>query len=182
MDLSGRQTQFYIDLVYGAVLALGFGHLLFVGLDARVAAFQGGLVLGYFLRVWENMSIYERVLQEEVAAEAEAAVAERVPDEAQEQVASEVEERVPEKVEEHVPEKVEEHVPEKVEEHVPEKVEEHVSDEVEERVSDEVEERVSEEVDERVTDEVGAELVDRLREIDAELAEEHQKRHASDDS
>ena len=51
MRFSGRQTQFYIDTVYGLVFSLGFGYLLFVGMDPRIAAFQGGLVLGYFLRV-----------------------------------------------------------------------------------------------------------------------------------
>ena len=50
---------------------LGFGYLLFVGLDARIAAFQGGLILGYFLRVWENMMMYERILQDDEEAVAD---------------------------------------------------------------------------------------------------------------
>ena len=76
--LSGRQTQFHIDVVYGLAFSAGFGYLLFVGLDPRVAAFEGGLVLGYFLRVWENMTVYERVLEQEVAERAEAQVSEEV--------------------------------------------------------------------------------------------------------
>ncbi|GAA0274981.1 hypothetical protein LT974_13495 [Halobacterium noricense] len=75
---SGRQTQFYVDVVYGAAFSLGFGYLLVFGMDARVAALQGGLVLGYFLRVQENMRIYEQSLEEQVAAEVEDAVQERV--------------------------------------------------------------------------------------------------------
>lgn len=98
IQLRGHQTQFYIDLVYGIAFSIGFGYLLFLGMDPRVAAFEGGLVLGYFLRVVENMSVYERILEEEVAGEAEEAVAaeveEQVPAEAQEQVSAEVEERI----------------------------------------------------------------------------------------
>ncbi len=94
MRFRGRQTQFYIDIVYGTAFSAGFGYLLFVGMDARIAAFQGGLVLGYFLRVWENMSVYERILEEEIAAEAEDAVAEEV----EQQVQPEVERRVLEEV------------------------------------------------------------------------------------
>jgi len=66
MQLRGRQTQFYIDVIYGIGFAGAFAYLLFVDMDPRIAAFQGGLVLGYILRVWENMTIYERILHEEV--------------------------------------------------------------------------------------------------------------------
>jgi hypothetical protein len=104
MQLRGRQTQFYIDLLYGLGFAGGFGYLLFVGMDPLIAAFQSGLVLGYFLRVWEKMSVYERILHEEVAAEAEEAVAA----EAEEAVAEEVEEAVGEEIGERVTEEVEE--------------------------------------------------------------------------
>jgi len=34
----------------GTAAASGSGHLIFVGMNPLVAAFQGGLVLGYFLR------------------------------------------------------------------------------------------------------------------------------------
>lgn len=128
MQLRGRQTQFYIDLLYGLGFAAGFGYLLLVGMDPLIAAFQSGLVFGYFLRVWEKMSVYERILQEEVAAEAEAAVAE----EAQTAVAEEVEETVAEEVEEAVAEEAERAVPEEM------------ADEIGERVSEEVEEQMDE--------------------------------------
>lgn len=115
----GRQTRFYIDLVYGLAFSLGFGYLMLFGMDPRVAAFQGGLVLGYFLRVWENMSVYEQVLEEEVAEEAEEAVAEevaeRVPDEAEEQVAVEVEDQVHDEVAAEVEEQVTDEIEERVE-------------------------------------------------------------------
>ncbi len=59
-------------------------------MDGRIAAFQGGLVLGYFLRVWENVTAYERILDEEAAQEAEAAVADEIED----QIPAEVEEQL----------------------------------------------------------------------------------------
>jgi len=100
MQLQGRQTQFYIDLIYGIGFAVGFGYLIFVGMNPMVAAFQSGLVLGYFLRVWENMSVYERILQEEVAAEAEEAVAHEIedtmPDEIKKRVGEQMKERLQE--------------------------------------------------------------------------------------
>jgi hypothetical protein len=77
-QFSGRQTQFHIDVVYGLAFSIGFGYLLLYGMDPRVGALEGGLVLGYFLRVWENMSVYEQILEEEVAEEAEDAVATEV--------------------------------------------------------------------------------------------------------
>jgi len=132
MQLRGRQTQFYIDLLYGLGFAGGFGYLLFVGMDARIAAFQSGLVFGYFLRVWENMSVYERILQEEVAAEAEEAVAE----EAEEAVAEEAEAAVAEEAEMAVAEEVEEAVAAEVEEAVAEEAERAVAEEAEEQIDE----------------------------------------------
>lgn len=125
MRLEGRQTQFYIDLVYGLGFAAGFGYLL-IDLNPRVVAFQGGLVFGYFLRVWEKMSVYERILREEVAAEAEEVVAE----EAEQAVADEV--------------------TEKVEEQVPQEMSDQIEEEMGERIDEELDERVAEEVEERV--------------------------------
>ncbi len=127
MQLKGRQTQFYIDLVYGIGFAAGFGYLL-VDLDPRVVAFQGGLVFGYFLRVWEKMTVYERILREEVAAEAEEVVAE----EAEEAVADEVTERV--------------------EEQVPREMSDQIEEEMDERIDEELDERVAEEVEEQMED------------------------------
>lgn len=128
--LKGRQTQFYIDLVYGVAFSVGFGYLLFFGMDPRVAAFEGGLVLGYFLRVWENMSIYERILEKEVAGEAEEAVAaeveEQVPAEAEERVSSEIEDRVHDEVAAEVEEQIGD-----VDERIDREVEAQVSDRVE---------------------------------------------------
>jgi hypothetical protein len=132
MHLRGRQTQFYIDLLYGLGFAGGFGYLLFVGMDPLIAAFQSGLVLGYFLRVWEKMSVYERILHEEVAAEAEEAVAA----EAEEAVAEEVEDAVSE-------------------------VEDAVDEQIGERMAEEMDERFDEEIDERVTEEVEEQMDDR---------------------
>lgn len=126
LQITGRQTQFYIDIVYGIAFSAGFIYLLFVGMDPRVAAFQGGLVLGYFLRVWENMTVYERILQEEVAEEAE----EVVP----EQVTAEIEEKVPEEVTSEVEQKVPEEVASEVEQKVPDEV----SAEIEEQIPEEV--------------------------------------------
>ena len=115
MELRGHQTQFYIDIIYGLGFATGFGYLLFVGMDPRVAAFQGGLVFGYILRVWENMSVYERILQEEVAAEAEAAVAE----EAEQAVATEAEAAVAEEVEDAVADAAADRVAEELADRMP---------------------------------------------------------------
>lgn len=140
MQLKGRQTQFYIDLLYGLGFAVGFGYLLY-DLDPRVVAFQGGLVFGYFLRVWENMSVYERILREEVAAEAEQVVAE----EAEEAVAEEAEEAVADEV------------TTEVEKQVPEEM----SAEIEEQLGEEMDERFDEEFDERVAEEVEEQMDDR---------------------
>lgn len=132
MQLRGRQTQFYIDLIYGLGFAAGFSYLLFVGMDPLIAAFQSGLVLGYFLRVWEKMSVYERILHEEVAAEAEVAVAE----EAEAAVAEEAEAAVAREVQATVADEVEERVGEEVDERFDDEIDERVSEEVEEQIDD----------------------------------------------
>jgi len=132
MQLRGRQTQFYIDLLYGLGFAGGFGYLLFVGMDPLIAAFQSGLVLGYFLRVWEKMSVYERILHEEVAAEAEEAVAA----EAEQAVAEEAEVAVAEEVEEAVDEEIDERMTEEMDERFDEEIGERVTEEVEEQMDD----------------------------------------------
>ena len=69
----GRETQFHIELLYGALFVGGFVYLVF-RVDPRVAAFEGGLVVGYLLRIWEKMSIYERIIQEAVSEAAETQV------------------------------------------------------------------------------------------------------------
>lgn len=84
---SGRQTQFYVDIVFGVTFSLGFGYLLLFGMDSRIAALEAGVVIGYVLRVWENMSIYGQILEDEVAEEVE----QQVPSEAEEMVADELE-------------------------------------------------------------------------------------------
>ena len=132
MQLRGRQTQFYIDLLYGLGFAGGFGYLLFVGMDPLIAAFQSGLVLGYFLRVWEKMSVYERILHEEVAAEAEEAVAA----EAEQAVAAEAEAAVAEEVEDAVDEEIGERMTEEMDERFDEEIGERVTEEVEEQMDD----------------------------------------------
>ncbi len=154
MQLRGRQTQFYIDLIYGLGFAVGFGYLLFVGMNPLVAAFQSGLVLGYFLRVWENMSVYERILHEEVAAEAEEVVADEIedtmPGEVEEAVAEEIKDTMPDEVEEAVAEKVEGAVAEEAEDAVPEEVTAEVEKQVAEEMTDEIKQRVGEEMEERL--------------------------------
>jgi len=137
--LSGRQTQFYIDVVYGVAFSLGFGYLLVFGMDARVAALEGGLVLGYFLRVWENMSIYEQLLEEEVAQEAETQVAAEVEDQVSGAVADEVETHVEAEVDDTVEERVEAEVDDRVQERVAEEVDDTVEERVEEAVEEAVE-------------------------------------------
>ena len=98
--------------------------MLFVGMDPLIAAFQSGLVLGYFLRVWEKMSVYERILHEEVAAEAEEAVAA----EAEAAVAEEVEDAVDEEIGERMTEQMDERFDEEIGERVTEEVEEQMDD------------------------------------------------------
>ncbi len=125
----GRGTQFHIELLYGALFIGGFAYLVF-RVDPRVAAFEGGLVVGYLLRVWEKMSIYERIIQETVSEAAE----------------TQVEEEVGEQVEERVDEQVEE----RVEERVDTRIESQVREEVEERADEQVEEKVEQQVDEHI--------------------------------
>ena len=91
--LRGRQTQFYIELLYGALFIGGFVYLVF-RIDPRVAAFEGGLVAGYLLRIWEKMSIYERLLEEMVSEEAESQVADEVEEQVSDEVAHEIEQQV----------------------------------------------------------------------------------------
>lgn len=152
MEFTGQQTQFYIDIVYGVLFAGGFGILLFGGLDVRIAAFQGGLVLGYFLRVWERMSVYERILREEVAAEAHDAVTseidQHVPDEAQEAVADEAAEAVAREVAAELDEQVEPEVTAEVERQVAEEM----AAEIKERVTEEVTKQVDREIEERIAE------------------------------
>ena len=100
----GRETQFHIELLYGALFIGGFAYLVF-RVDPRVAAFEGGLVVGYLLRIWEKMSIYERLIQEAVSAEAETQVEAEVEQQV-DRVEEQVDERVAEKVEETVTERV----------------------------------------------------------------------------
>jgi len=120
--LQGRQTQFYIEFLYGFLFIAGFALLMFQ-FDPRIAAFEGGLVVGYILRVWEKMSIYERIIEESVSEAAES------------QVEAELDEQVPEEVQT----EVQAQVPAEVETELDEQVQEQVTDEVEERVADEVE-------------------------------------------
>ena len=134
----GRGTQFHIELLYGALFIGGFAYLVF-RVDPRVAAFEGGLVVGYLLRVWEKMSIYERIIQETVSEAAETQVEEEVRDQV---------DRVEERVDEQVEERVDEQVEERVEEQVDTRIESQVREEVEERVDEQVEEKVEQQVDE----------------------------------
>ena len=96
-------------------LRRGLGYLVFQ-VDLRIAAFEGGLVVGYFLRVWEKMSIYERIVGEVVSREAETQVASEVEAQVSDEVASEVEEQVADEVEQQVPEEVEAAVDERLDE------------------------------------------------------------------
>ena len=137
--LQGRQTQFYIELLYGVLFIGGFAFLVF-RVDPRVAAFEGGLVAGYLLRIWEKMSIYERILEGIVSQEAET------------QVASEVEEQV-EDVDERIEREVDEQVGEEITAEVEEQVGDEITAEVEEQVED-VDERIEREVDERIAEEI----------------------------
>ncbi|SFB79593.1 hypothetical protein SAMN05444422_10254 [Halobiforma haloterrestris] len=154
--LRGRQTHFYIDVVYGGVFALGFVYLLVYGMDARVATFQGGLILGYFLRVWENMSVYEQILEEEVAAEAE------------EQVEAELGEQVPDEVEA----EVDEQIPDEVAAELDEQLADEVAAELDERLAEEVES----ELEDRLAEEVATEIAAQLGYIDEDLADDVRER------
>lgn len=109
-----RRTQFAIDLAYGGIFLAGFALLVWSGFDARIAAFLGGIVAGYFLHVWEKMSTYERVLEEAVSLEVQQQVGPSVEAEVQEQVAPEVEREVEQTVEERVEAEVERKVEEEL--------------------------------------------------------------------
>lgn len=139
----GRGTQFHVELLYGVLFVAGFAYLVF-RVDPRVAAFEGGLVVGYLLRIWEKMSIYERIIEEAVSEEAET------------QVATEVEDRVPGEVQAEVEEQVTDEVATEVEDRVDE--------EVDRRLGARVEEEVSETVDSHIEETVDTELDDRLPE------------------
>lgn len=137
----GRQTQFHIELLYGVLFIVGFGYLVY-RVDPRVAAFEGGLVVGYLLRVWEKMSIYERILEESVSREAER------------QVEAEVEEQVSDEIETEVREQVGDEVQRQVDDEVAAEIEEQIDEEVDERLEEQVEAEVGdldEQIDERVT-------------------------------
>ena len=77
-SLQGRQTQFYIDVLYGVLFLLSFAYLALVEMTPLAAGFTGGLVVGYFLHVWEKMVTYERILKERVSVEAERQVSTEV--------------------------------------------------------------------------------------------------------
>jgi len=143
-SLRGRRTQLYIDVLYGVLFLTAFAYLAY-DMTPVVAGFVGGLVVGYFLHVWEKMVTYERILQERVSAEAERQVSTQVD----EQV-GDVEARVEEHVGETVPGRVEEEVGARVDEHVEEGVEDRVQEKVEKSVEEHVEEFVDEKVEERV--------------------------------
>lgn len=139
MELTGRQTQFYVDIIYGVIFAAGFSVLLFGGMDPRIAAFQGGLILGYFLRVWENMSVYERILREEVAEEAEEAVADeaaaKVAAEAHDEVAAELDEQVEPEVTAEVERQVAEEMAAEIKDRVTEEVTRQIDERIEQRLA-----------------------------------------------
>ncbi|WP_276272670.1 hypothetical protein [Haloarcula litorea] len=104
-----RRTQFYVELLYGALFIAGFAYLVF-RFDPRVAAFEGGLVVGYLLRVWEKMSIYERVIEETVSEAAEAQVETEVERQVSDEVAAEVEQQVDAAVDDRIDDRVEQQV------------------------------------------------------------------------
>lgn len=80
-------------MLYGLLFVGGFAYLIF-RVDPRVAAFEGGLVVGYLLRVWKKMSIYERVIEDIVSREAETQVAAEVEEQVADEVTTEVQEQV----------------------------------------------------------------------------------------
>ncbi|QLK24317.1 hypothetical protein HYG81_07115 [Natrinema zhouii] len=129
--LQGKQTQFHIELVYGLLFIAGFAVLAF-RVDPRIAAFEGGLVVGYLLRIWEKMAIYERILEEMVSREAETQVASEVDD----QVAAEVEEQVGDEVAAEVDDRIGEEVQTQVEEEIGD-----LDKQIDERVAKHTEER-----------------------------------------
>ncbi|WP_435180234.1 hypothetical protein [Halorussus sp. AFM4] len=134
--LGDREVRFYVELLYGLLFVGGFAFLAFE-VDPRVAAFEGGLVVGYLLRVWEKMSIYERVLERAVSEEAE------------EQVATELDERVGERVDTEVRQQMD-GVSDRIDEEVAAQVDEQVEAEVEQQVDAELDEQVEAEVEQQV--------------------------------
>ncbi|MDZ7687960.1 MAG: hypothetical protein U5J64_04410 [Halobacteriales archaeon] len=87
-----------------------FAYIAFVRMSPASAGFAGGLVVGYFLHVWEKLVTYERMLEERISAEAERQVSTEV-DEQVGDIEREVEERVGEGVgdmDERIEERVEE--------------------------------------------------------------------------
>ncbi len=147
-----RGVQFSIDLLYGILFVVAFGYLVFE-FDPRVAAFAGGLVIGYFLHVYEKMSTFERVLREAVRGEAQR----RVPREVEKQVGPSVERAVEAQVQPSVEAEVEARVGESVQA----EVESHVSD-----------------LDERIEREVGDRVDEELEQIDQRIAETRRDRAA----
>lgn len=141
--LQGKQTQFHIELVYGLLFIAGFAVLAF-RVDPRIAAFEGGLVVGYLLRIWEKMAIYERILEEMVSREAETQVASEVDDQVADEVAAEVEEQVGDEVAAEVEQQVGDEVDDRIGEEVQTQVEEEIGDldeQIDERVAKHTEER-----------------------------------------
>ncbi len=126
--LSGRRTQFYIDGLYGVSFIVGIGYLMFITMEPIVAGFMGGLVLGYFLHVWEKMATYEKILMREVSEEAEKQVESKADETVEKKVDEKVTEKVDEKANETVEKKVDRELDKKVEEKLEEKVEEKVRD------------------------------------------------------
>lgn len=120
--LQGWQTVFQIELLYGVLFVGGFAVLVY-RFDPLVAAFEAGLVVGYILRVWEKMSIYERAIRQAVSDEAEA----QVQAEAEQRVQAEAEQRVGDEVAEEVGERVEAAVAEQVAAEVTDRLEEESS-------------------------------------------------------
>lgn len=147
-----ERVQFSIDLLYGALFVVAFGYLVFE-FDPRVAAFAGGLVIGYFLHVYEKMSTFERVLRDAVRGEAQR----RVPREVEKQVGPSVERAV------------EEQVAPSVEAEVEARLGESVQAEVESRVGD---------LDERIEREVGDRVDEEMEQIDQRIAERRRDRAA----
>ena len=81
--------------------AIGSLVFLVFRVDPRVAAFEGSLVAGYLLRIWEKMSIYERILEGIISQEAETQVASEVEEQVKdvdERIEREVDERIAEEV------------------------------------------------------------------------------------
>ncbi|WEL17033.1 putative membrane protein [Halorhabdus sp. SVX81] len=137
--MQGRQTQFYIEFLYGFLFIAGFALLMFQ-FDPRVAAFEGGLVIGYILRVWEKMSIYERIIEERVSEAAESQVEAELDEQVPEEVQTELQEQVPAEVETELDDQVQAQVTDELEE----QVEAQVSDEVETELDDRLDDRLDE--------------------------------------